>query len=251
MRHDIHQGYADRELPAQPVTLVATLVSAPLPLSESLQASIAEQAAKIGIVVDGARTIFPPTRQYTDAQIKRDLATQSVGAVLVVTVGDSGMVREYAGTVFSGSYSGIATANFGGVTYGGTSTGFASPAYRFRSRTDFSARLIEASSGRKLCTLGYSVALVYLGFLRADEMREDKQEPFEQSSDWRKAVEEHSALLFSAGVWNHGLTVHGSTFVPIITSRSVPLATRFARASVGAARESQCRPSDARSASGY
>jgi hypothetical protein len=103
----------------------------------------------------------------------------------------------------------------------------------------------------KLCTLGYSVALVYLGFLRADEMREDKQEPFEQSSDWRKAVEEHSALLFSAGVWNHGLTVHGSTFVPIITSRSVPLATRFARASVGAARESQCRPSDARSASGY
>jgi hypothetical protein len=150
LRHDIHQGYADRELPAQPVTHVAALVSAPLPLSESLQASIAEQAAKIGIVVDDARTIFPPTRQYTDAQIKRDLATQGVGAVLVVTVGDSGMVREYAGTVFSGSYSGTATANFGGVTYGGTSTGFASPAYRFRRQTDFSARLIEASSGRSL-----------------------------------------------------------------------------------------------------
>jgi hypothetical protein len=144
------QGYADRELPAQPVIHVAALVSAPLPLSESLQASIAEQAAKMGIVVDDARTIFPPTRQYTDAEIKRDLAAQGVGAVLVVTVGDSGVVREYAGTVFSGSYSGTATANFGGVTYGGTSTGFASPAYRFRRQTDFSARLIEVSSGRSL-----------------------------------------------------------------------------------------------------
>lgn len=91
------QGYADRELPAQSVTHVAALVSAPLPLSESLQASIAEQAAKIGIVDDDARTIFPPTRQYTDAAIKRDLAAQGVGAVLVVTVGDSGVVREYAG----------------------------------------------------------------------------------------------------------------------------------------------------------
>ena len=144
------QAYADRELPAQPVIHVAALVSAPLPLSESLQASIAEQAAKMGIVVDDARTIFPPTRQYTDAEIKRDLAAQGVGAVLVVTVGDSGVVREYAGTVFSGSYSGTATANFGGVTYGGTSTGFASPAYRFRRQTDFSARLIEVSSGRSL-----------------------------------------------------------------------------------------------------
>jgi hypothetical protein len=144
------QGYADRELPAQPVTHVAALVSAPLPLLESLQASIVEQGAKIGIVVDDARTIFPPTRQYTDAEIKHDLAAQGVGAVLIVTVGDSGVVREYAGTVFSGSYSGTATANFGGVTYGGTSTGFASPAYRFRRQTDFSARLVEVSSGRGL-----------------------------------------------------------------------------------------------------
>jgi len=135
------QGYADRELPVQPVTHVAALVSAPLPLSESLQANIAEQVAKIGIVVDDARTILQPTRQYTDAEIKRDLVAQGVGAVLVVTVGDSSVVRKYAGTVFSGSYSGTTTANFGGVTYGGTSTGVASPAYRFRRQTDFSARL--------------------------------------------------------------------------------------------------------------
>jgi hypothetical protein len=104
----------------------------------------------LGALVRQRVESFPPTRQYSDAEIKRDLAAQGVGAVLVVTVGDSGVVREYAGTVFSGSYSGTATANFGGVTYGGTSTGIASPAYRFRRQTDFNARLIEASSGRSL-----------------------------------------------------------------------------------------------------
>ena len=103
------QGYTDRTLPDHAATHLAALVNAPLPLSEALQTSLAAEAAKTGVAVDDARAIFPPTRQYTDAEIKHDLAVQVVDAVLIVTVGDSGVVSEYAGTVFSGSYSGTGT----------------------------------------------------------------------------------------------------------------------------------------------
>ena len=145
------EGYADREPPAHAATHLAALVNAPLPLSEAIQASIASEATKMGVAADDARTIFPPTRQYTDAEMKHDLAGQGVDAVLIVTVGDSGVVREYAGTVFSGAYSGTVTQNgFGGATFGGVSTGVASPTFRYRRQTDVNARLIEPATGRTL-----------------------------------------------------------------------------------------------------
>jgi hypothetical protein len=148
------QGYADKATPERPAAHLAALVNAPLPLSTAMQASFANQAAKMGIVVVDARTIFPPTRQYTDVEVKHDLVAQGIDGVLVVTIGDSGVVREYAGTVFSGSYSGALTASgYGGTTtasFGGTSTEIAAPTFRYSRETTFNARLIEPASGRNL-----------------------------------------------------------------------------------------------------
>jgi hypothetical protein len=156
------QGYADRDLPAQPISHIAALVTAPLPIAQSMQANLASEAAKLHITVDDAQSIFPPTRQYTDAEIKHDLKDRGVDGVLVVNVGDSGIVQQYLGTVLSGGYSGVengvASVNsFGGistVSYGGTVSGssyaVASPIYRPTRQTTFSARLVDPITGRNL-----------------------------------------------------------------------------------------------------
>ena len=40
------QGYADRELPAKPVSRIIAYFAGPGPLASSIQASVAEEAAK-------------------------------------------------------------------------------------------------------------------------------------------------------------------------------------------------------------
>jgi len=141
-------------LPSHPVSHVAVLIIAPPPLSESFQTNLAIEAAKRGVTLEDASAIFPPTRQYSDAEIKQDLKARGVDGLLVVNVGDSGVVREYAGTMFSGNYSGSATVNtFGNmsnVSYGGTSFGVATPIFHQSRETSFNARLVEPSSGRNL-----------------------------------------------------------------------------------------------------
>lgn len=156
------QGYADKAPPSQPIAHVAALVTAPLPLAQSMQASLADEGAKLNVVVDDALTIFPPTRQYTDAEIKHELKDRGIDGVLVLNVGDSGVMQQYAGTMLSGSYSGLttgmATANtYGGMTtasYQGVSTGSfigsATPIYRSSRQTTFSAKLLDALTGRVL-----------------------------------------------------------------------------------------------------
>jgi len=156
------QGYADREPPSQPIAHVAALVTAPLPLAQSMQANLADEGAKLHVAVDDALTIFPPTRQYTDAEVKHELKERGIDGVLVVNVGDSGVMQQYLGTILSGSYSGstigTATPNtYGGMstaTYQGTSTGnfgaSATPIYRSSRQTTFSAKLLDALTGRIL-----------------------------------------------------------------------------------------------------
>jgi hypothetical protein len=156
------QGYADRQLPQHPVQHMVVLVAAPGPLASSLQSSIQQEARRHGVVAEDALNLFPPTRTYGGAEIKAELARQGIDAVLVLTVGDTGIQREYAGTVFYSS--GVATTSatgtastFGGMTnisMTGTTSGqtitTAAPTYRYHRQTDFKARLIEASSGRVL-----------------------------------------------------------------------------------------------------
>ncbi|THD48577.1 MAG: hypothetical protein E7774_02775 [Bradyrhizobium sp.] len=156
------QGYADRDLPAHPVTHVAVLVGAPLPLSQALVADLTSEAAKVNITVEDALTIFPPTRQYANDEIKRELKDRGIDGVLTVNVGDTGVMQQYAGTLLSGSYSGSMTGtstvnSYGGfstATYSGVSSGIvqgsAVPIYRQSRQTTFSATLADPSTGRNL-----------------------------------------------------------------------------------------------------
>jgi hypothetical protein len=156
------QGYADRQPPQHPVQRMVALVAAPPALASSLQSSIAQEAKKHGIPVEDAFLLFPPTRNYSDAEIRGELARDGIDAVLVLTVGDSGVQSQYAGTVFYGSSSGAASAigtastvgNITNVSMSGVSsatyTGTATPTYRYSRQTSFQARLVEASTGRTL-----------------------------------------------------------------------------------------------------
>jgi len=156
------QGYADKAPPSQPIAHVAALVTAPLPLAQSMQASLADEGAKLHVVVDDALTIFPPTRQYTDAEIKHELKDRGIDGVLIVNVGDTGVMQQYVGTVLSGSYNGSTTGMATVNTYGGMSTasyqgistgsymGAATPIYHQSRETTFSAKLVEPVTGRTL-----------------------------------------------------------------------------------------------------
>jgi hypothetical protein len=156
------QGYADRNLPARPVQRIVTYVVAPTALAASFQSSIAQEAAKRGIGAEDAYGLLPPTRTYSDAEIRKILAESNVDAVLIINVGDTGVLKEYAGTFFQGQYSG-STDTSGTITRNGpfsnvaltgnstgTVTGTSSSIHRYSRQTTFKARLIEPASGRSL-----------------------------------------------------------------------------------------------------
>jgi hypothetical protein len=114
------------------------------------------------VAVEDVLTIFPPTRQYTNAEVRRELKDRGIDGVLVVNVADTGVMSQYAGTILSGGYNGTVSGygtvnNFGGtstVSYGGVSTGSytgsATPIYRQSRQTTFSAKLVEPTTGRNL-----------------------------------------------------------------------------------------------------
>ena len=71
----------------------------------------------------------------------------------------------------------------------------------------------------KLTELGYPVILVYLGFLRAEEMRRGREQtPFDSHAEWEGLVKAHSRLLFPEGVWDRQWVIHGQPFVPRVCS---------------------------------
>jgi hypothetical protein len=156
------QGYADKELPANTLQHIAAYVAAPLPLATSMQASIGDEARKHGASSEDALTILPPTRTYSDTDVRKALTERGVDGVLVITVADSGVISQYAGTLFSSSYSGTVTANGTATQVGnmstvalngnvnGTTTGVATPLYRVSRQTQFSARLTDPKTGRTL-----------------------------------------------------------------------------------------------------
>ena len=74
----------------------------------------------------------------------------------------------------------------------------------------------------KLADLGIPVILVYLGFLRADEMK-DRGAPFSDPSGWETLVRAHSAKLFPDQIWNHRWSVNEVPFIPLIRSVEQPL----------------------------
>jgi hypothetical protein len=156
------QGYADRDLPARPIQRMAAYVVAPTALASSFQSSIAEEAAKRGIGAEDAYALLPPTRTYTDAEIRKVLAESGVDAVLIINVGDTGVVKEYAGTFFQSQYSGstevggtvtrngnLSNVSLAGNT-SGTMTGTSTPIHRYSRQTLFKARLVDPTTARNI-----------------------------------------------------------------------------------------------------
>jgi len=156
------QGYADRVLPSQTIQHIAVYIAAPGPLAVSMQSSVAEEARKRGVLAEDALIILPPTRSYSDAEVRRALAERGVDGVLLITVADSGVQRQYAGTIFQSTYNGTSSVNGTITNMGNTSTlsangnssgtviSTASPTYSYSRRTEFSARLLEPKSARNL-----------------------------------------------------------------------------------------------------
>ena len=66
----------------------------------------------------------------------------------------------------------------------------------------------------KLTELGFPVILVYLGFLNAEEMR-DEGTPLTETS-WPSLVRAHSKSCFPAEVWDRQWTVNHRSFIPLI-----------------------------------
>jgi hypothetical protein len=156
------QGYADRELPAKPVSRIVAYVAGPGPLVSSIQTSVSEEASKRGLVAEDALLLFPPTRTYTNAEVQKGLISNGIDGVLVINVGDTGVLQQYAGTILSGQYSGSSSIggainNFGNISTvslngasSGTMAATATPVYRYRRQTMFTARLIEPTTARNL-----------------------------------------------------------------------------------------------------
>ena len=156
------QGYADRELPARPISRLVAYVAGPGPLVASIQSSIGEEAKKRGLVAEDALELFPPTRTYSNEEIRKGLAASSIDGVLLINVGDTGVLQQYAGTILTGQYSGSSSAsgtinNFGGAstvsmngTSSGTMTATATPVYRYKRQTTFTARLLDPATARNL-----------------------------------------------------------------------------------------------------
>jgi hypothetical protein len=119
-----------------------------------MQTSLAAEAAKRGVLLEDALALFPPTRRYSDAEVKRDLIDRGVNGILLVKVGDSGVQTQYAGTIFTSNYSGFANATMVGNNtlgaYSGQGYGMAVPVYNSRRQTVFSAQLLDPVSGRNL-----------------------------------------------------------------------------------------------------
>ena len=156
------QGYADRNLPTHPVTHIVAYVAAPVGLRQDLEHDIESEAKKHGVLAEDAFSIFPPTRTYTNAEIRSQLGARGVNGVLILSVGDTGVNRQYAGTIFQGqtygTYTGSGSTNsFGNFatttmngTYSGSTFGTATPIYRYRRTTAFNAKLIDPATSRTL-----------------------------------------------------------------------------------------------------
>ncbi len=75
----------------------------------------------------------------------------------------------------------------------------------------------------KVTELGLPVILVYLGFLRAEEMRRKDQNPLPDDEEWQRLVKSHGEPLVPKEVWNRKWTVHGQPFIPLIKTVYLPL----------------------------
>jgi hypothetical protein len=132
-------GDAERMLPPRQVNRLVAFVAGPAVVASNLQTNISGEARRRGLVADNALALFPPTRNYTDADIRQALAARGVDGVLIINVGDAAVPRQYAGTILQGR-SGVPSA----------SAAAADSVNGYPRATTFTARLIEPATSRNL-----------------------------------------------------------------------------------------------------
>lgn len=74
----------------------------------------------------------------------------------------------------------------------------------------------------KIAASGIPVALVYLGFLSANEMA-DKGRPFASATEWESLVKTHAASRVPVETWDRLWNVGGTPFLALIRAIEVPL----------------------------
>ncbi len=74
----------------------------------------------------------------------------------------------------------------------------------------------------KLTELGIPVILVYLGFVKAAEMK-DRGIPLNDQAIWTGLVMSHSKPLFPSQIWNRRWTLNGQAFIPLIKTIDLSL----------------------------
>lgn len=74
----------------------------------------------------------------------------------------------------------------------------------------------------KLTELGIPVVLVYLGFLRADEMT-DRGSPFATEAAWESLVRTHSRDLVPEQAWNRRWMCTGRPIIPLIRATTISI----------------------------
>jgi hypothetical protein len=134
------QGEGSLPAPARPISRLVAYVSGPDSLAASFQANIAVEAASHGLAAENALVLFPPTRRYADPEIRQALAMRSIDSVLIINIGNTGVHREYAGTIFQGRSRVLSGAGEAAVA----------SVNGYPRETSFSARLLDGASGRKL-----------------------------------------------------------------------------------------------------
>jgi len=132
-------GDADRMLPPRQLNRLVAYVAGPASVASNLQMNISGEARRRGLVADNALALFPPTRSYTDADIRQALATRGIDGVLIINVGETSVPRQYAGTILRGR-SAVPSA----------SAAAASSVNGYPRATTFTARLIEPATSRNL-----------------------------------------------------------------------------------------------------
>jgi hypothetical protein len=74
----------------------------------------------------------------------------------------------------------------------------------------------------KLASLGIPVVLVYLGFLHAEEMR-DQGLPLDSAEDWDRLVRDHSHGIVPPSVWDRAISIQGTSVRGVIRSMEIDL----------------------------
>ena len=146
------QGYADLQPPPRPIQHIAAIAPpAAIP-------ALATEAAKLGVQLEDANLILPPTRQYSEREVRAAMAAHGIEGVLVVSVnGDTGVRQRYAGTLTNTNFSGTSSSDgmiignmiYGSGTMSGSATTTSVPIYRYRRAIAWQARLVDPKTSRK------------------------------------------------------------------------------------------------------